>query len=203
MQNKNRIVYVRWSDKMESGKVGASRHNARTTPLNSPSPGSKTPEPPSLIGGGGSLYREDTDTELVDSPPPIKRAKDYCRDRSCGDPWTFHFDRRALQQHVRSWFPDPGGNPYGKWASIVNVLGIETVNEIIQVYKIKFEQLESKGEKISNRAAFFKYCRDSVEQGMEARQNPADADKAWAALKPRKKPANDKWVRDHVRRFGR
>jgi hypothetical protein len=187
---------------MGSGKVGASRHNARTTSGNNPFPGSKTPEPPSLIGGGGSPYREDTDTELVDSPPPIKRA-DYCRDRSCGDPWTFHFDRRALQQHVRSWFSDPGGNPYGKWASIVNVLGIETVNEIIQVYKIKCEQLESKGEKISNRAAFFKYCRDSVEQGMEARQNPADADKAWAALKPRKKPANDKWVRDHIRRFGR
>jgi hypothetical protein len=189
---------------MESGKVGASRHNARTTPFDNPSPGSKTPESPSLIGGGGSLYREDTDTQLVDSPPPIKRAKDYCRDRSCGDPWTFHYDRQALQQHVRSWFTDPDGLPYGKWASIVNVLGIETVNEIIQVYKIKHEQLQAKGTGgIFNRAAFFKYCRDLVEQGMEARQNPADADKAWAALKPRKKPANDKYARDHVRRFGR
>ena len=189
---------------MGSEKVGASRHNVRATPLNNPSPGSKHPEPPSLIGGGGSTSNK-LINNLVDlPPPPIKRAKDYCRDFSCGDAFTFHYDRKALQQHVRSWFSDPGGNPYGKWASIVNVLGIETVNEIIQVYKIKYEQLELKGEEISNRAAFFKYCRDSVEQGMEARQNPADADKAWAALKPQKKRKDDrsKYLDEKLKRTG-
>jgi len=190
---------------MATQKVGASRHNAKAAPGNNPPSGSKPSEPPSLIGGGGSRYLEDTETLSVYSPPPIKR-KDYCRDRSCGSPWTIHHNRQALQQHVRCWFSDPQGNPYGKWASIVNVLGIETVNEIIQVYKIKHEQLEAKPNGgIFNRAAFFKHCRDTVEQGMEARQNPADVDKAWDALRPAKKPKADhgrKYMDEYIKRRG-
>ena len=192
---------------MASEKVGASRHNGRATPGNNPSTGSNRPEPPSLIGGGGSRnLRKLNSSKLVGTPPPIKREEDYCRDLSCGSPWTFHYNRQALQQHVRSWFADPEGLPYGKWGSIVNVLGIETVNEIIQVYKIKHEQLEAKPNAgIFNRAAFFKYCRDLVEEGMEARQNPADADKAWAALKPKKKPKDDrgKYVEEYKRHKSR
>ena len=190
---------------MPSEKVGASRHNARTTSGNNPSSGSNRPEPPSLIGGGGSTnLRNLNSSKLVGTPPPIKRGEDYCRNFSCGSPWTFHYDRQALQQHVRSWFADPQGLPYGKWGSIVNVLGIETVNEIIQVYKIKHEQLEAKPNAgIFNRAAFFKYCRDLVEEGMEARQNPADADKAWAALKPHKPAKNQGYLDDYARRWGK
>ena len=188
---------------MATEKVGACRNNARTAPNNNPPSGSNHPEPPSLSGGGGSRnLRTLNSSKLVGTPPPVKE-KDYCRDFSCGSPWTFHYNRQALQQHVRSWFADPEGLPYGKWGSVVNVLGIETVNEIIQVYKIKHEQMEAASDPILNRAKFFKHCRESVEQGMEARQNPADADKAWAALKPHK-PAQDlKYTDDYVRRWGK
>ena len=188
---------------MDQKKVDASRHNARTAPGNNPSSGSNRPGPLSLMGGGGSTNRRNLNSsKLVGTPPPIKE-EDYCRDFSCGSPWTFHYNRQALQQHVRSWFADPEGLPYGKWGSIVNVLGIETVNEIIQVYKIKHEQLESAGDPIRNRATFFKHCRESVEQGMEARQNPADADKAWAALKPLKPDKTAKYDDDYLRRWGK
>jgi len=172
-------------------KVDASLHNARATLSDNPSVGSIPPKPPSLIGGGGSVSSNLVNESIGLPPPPIKE-RDYCRSRSCGDPWTFHYDKKALQQHIRSWFADPEGLPYGKWASIVNVLGIETVNEIIQVYKIKHEQLELAGDPIRNRATFFHYCRNYVEQGMEARENPADGDAAWAALKPQKKPRDDR-----------
>jgi hypothetical protein len=189
---------------MPREKVDASRHNARPASRNNPSPGSNSPEPPSLIGGGGSRdLRKLNSSKLVGTPPPIKREEDYCRDFSCGSPWTFHYNRQALQQHVRSWFADPEGLPYGKWGSIVNVLGIETVNEIIQVYKIKHEQMEAASDPILNRAKFFKHCRESVEQGMEARQNPADADKAWAALVPRKPDKDLKYTDDYARRWGK
>jgi len=189
---------------MAQEKVGVSRHNVRATPRNNPSTGSNRPEPPSLTGGGGSTNLSNLNSsKLVGTPPPIKRQEDYCRDFSCGSPWTFHYNRQALQQHVRSWFADPQGLPYGKWGSIVNVLGIETVNEIIQVYKIKHEQMEAANDPIRNRATFFKSCRESVEQGMEARQNPADADKAWAALEPRKPDKTAKYDDDYVRRWGK
>ncbi len=189
---------------MAQEKVDASRHNVRATSGNNPSPGSNRPESPSLIGGGGSRdLRKLKSSKLVGTPPPIKREEDYCRDFSCGSPWTFHYNRQALQQHVRSWFADPQGLPYGKWGSIVNVLGIETVNEIIQVYKIKHEQMEAANDPIRNRATFFKSCRESVEQGMEARQNPANAAKAWAAVKPHKPAKNQNHRDDYVRRWGK
>tara|TARA_R110002051_G_scaffold190700_1_gene259606 strand:+ start:381 stop:971 length:591 start_codon:yes stop_codon:yes gene_type:complete len=166
-------------------KVDASLHNARAAFVDNSDAGSIPSEPPSLIGGGGSVLSNSAFNSIGLPPPPIKE-RDYCRSRSCGDPWTFHYDKKALQQHIRSWFADPAGLPYGKWGSIVNVLGIETVNEIIQVYKIKHEQLELAGDPIRNRATFFRYCRNLVEQGMEARENPSDGDAAWAALKPQK-----------------
>ena len=184
-------------------KVDASQHNNRATFSNNPSVGSIPPEPLSLIGGGGSVLSNSASNSIELPPPPIKE-RDYCRSRSCGDPWTFHYDKKALQQHIRSWFADPAGLPYGKWGSIVNVLGIDTVNEIIQVYKIKHEQIELAGDKILNRATFFRYCRNLVEQGMEARENPADGNAAWAALKPPKKPKDDrsKYFDEYNKRSG-
>ena len=174
---------------MSQQKVDASQHNGRAAFNDNSLSGSIDSESPSLIGGGGSISSKLINKSIDLPPPPIKR--DFCRNRSCESPWTIHYDKKAIQQHIRSWFTDPEGLPYGKWASIVNVLGIETVNEIIQVYKIKFEQIEAKGEKVKNRAAFFTICRRSVEEGMEARENPADAEKAWEALKPQKKPKDN------------
>jgi len=189
-------------------KVDASLHNARATFVDNSAAGSIPSEPPSLIGGGGSVLSNSASNSIGLPPPPIKE-RDYCRSRSCGDPWTFHYDKKALQQHIRSWFADPAGLPYGKWGSIVNVLGIETVNEIIQVYKIKHEQLELAGDPIRNRATFFRYCRNLVEQGMEARENPADGDAAWAALKPQtisradaKRDERAKYLEEYKKRSG-
>ena len=187
---------------MSQEKVDASQHNARAAFNDNSLSGSIDSEPLSLIGGGGSISSKLINKSIDLPPPPIKR--DFCRNRSCGSPWTIHYDKKAIQHHIRSWFTDPEGLPYGKWGSIVNVLGIETVNEIIQVYKIKFEQLQAKGEEVKNRAAFFTICRRSVEEGMEARENPADTDKAWEALKPQKKPRNDssKYLDEYNRRRG-
>ena len=111
---------------MSQEKVDASQHNARAAFNDNSLSGSIDSEPLSLIGGGGSISSKLINKSIDLPPPPIKR--DFCRNRSCESPWTFHYDKKAVQQHIRSWFTDPEGLPYGKWGSIVNVLGIETVN---------------------------------------------------------------------------
>ena len=187
---------------MASEKVGASRHNARTTPLNNPSPGSNRPEPPSLNGGGGGStnLRNLKSSKLVGTPPPIKE-EDYCRDFSCGDPFTFHLDPIAQRQHVKSWFANSQGDPYSEWW-LNKSLGVETVNEIIQVYRVKEESLEASGKKVKDRPAFFHHCRNLVQASMEPRPDPGAADKAWAALKPKKKPKDDqgKYLEEYKKR---
>jgi len=171
---------------MASEKVGASRHNARTTPRNNPSTGSNRPEPPSLIGGGGSTNLSNLNSsKLVGTPPPIKE-RDYCKEFSCGDPFTFHLDPIAQRQHVKSWFANSQGDPYSEWW-LNKSLGVETVNEIIQVYRVKEESLEASGKKVNDRPAFFHYCRNLVEASMEPRPEVGAADKAWAALKSKRK----------------
>jgi hypothetical protein len=190
---------------MAQEKVDASRHNARTTSLDNPSPGSKHPEPPSLIGGGGGSTNLSilNSSKLDGTPPPIKE-RDYCKDFSCGDPFTFHLDPIAQRQHVKSWFANSQGDPYSEWW-LNKSLGVETVNEIIQVYRVKEESLEASGKEVNNRPAFFHYCRNLVVASMEPRPEAGAADKAWAALKPKKKPKDDrnKYLAEKIKRTGR
>ena len=171
---------------MASEKVGASRHNARTTPRNNPSAGSNDQPPTVFDGGGGSTNLSNLNSsKLVGTPPPFKE-RDYCKDFSCGDPFTFHLDPIAQRQHVKSWFANSQGDPYSEWW-LNKSLGVETVNEIIQVYRVKEESLEASGKKVNDRPAFFHYCRNLVEASMEPRPEAGAADKAWAARKSKKK----------------
>ena len=187
---------------MSTGKVGASRHNVRATSGNNPSSGSNRPEPPSLNGGGGSTnLRNLNSSKLVGTPPPIKE-EDFCRDFSCGDPFTFHLDPIAQRQHIKSWFANSQGDPYSEWW-LNKSLGVETVNEIIQVYRVKEESLEASGKKVNDRPAFFHHCRNLVEASMEPRPEAGAADKAWAARKPKKKAKNQNHLDDFARRWGK
>jgi len=171
---------------MAQEKVGASRHNVRAAFKNNPSTGSNRPEPPSLIGGGGSTnLRRLNSSKLVGTPPPIKRERDYCRDFSCGDPFTFHLDPIAQRQHVKSWFANSQGDPYSEWW-LNKSLGVETVNEIIQVYRVKEASLQASGKEVNDRPAFFHHCRKLVQASMDPRPEAGAADKAWAARKPKK-----------------
>lgn len=175
---------------MASRKVEATRHNARTASFNNPLSASNTDTEPFFDGGGGSPdLRKLKSSKLVGTPPPIKRENDFCRNFSCGDPFTFHLDPIAQRQHIKSWFANSQGDPYSEWW-LNKSLGVETVNEIIQVYRVKEESLISSGKKVNDRPAFFGYCRKLVETSMEPRPEPGAADRAWAARKPKKEYPN-------------
>ena len=188
---------------MPTQKVDASRHNAKAAPRNNPSSGSKPSASPSLIGGGGSPDINNLNSsKLVGTPPPIKREQDYCRDFSCGDPYTFHLDPIAQRQHVKSWFANSQGDPYSEWW-LNKSLGVETVNEIIQVYRVKEESLLASGKQVNDRPAFFHYCRNLVQASMEPRPEAGAADRAWAARKPKKQKDNgQKYLDDYNKHRG-
>jgi len=167
-------------------------------------PEAQIPNPPPVFdggGGGSSNLKKLNSSKFVEPPPPIKRAKDYCKDFSCGDPFTFHLDPVAQRQHVKSWFANSQGDPYSEWW-LNKSLGVETVNEIIQVFRVKQESLEASGKAVNDRPAFFHHCRKLVEAAMEPRPEAGAADKAWAARKPHKPDKAHKYANDYVRRWG-
>ena len=196
---------------MAFSKVEVTRHNAKAASKNNVIPGSNTLSRPSLIGGGGSPGIENNQSNLVVPPPPIKREKsDYCRDGSCGSPWTLHLEVAALQQHIRFFFcspPDQDGNcaPYGKWGSMPKVLGPDTTNEVIKRYRSKHQYYVKRGEKIKDRAAMFHVCRVEVESDMEPMLEASNVERAWAGLEKPKMERHDhgqKYLDDYMRHRG-
>ena len=191
---------------MESGKVGASRHNARTTPGNNPSPGSKTPEPPSLTGGGGSPYLEDTSTYLVDSPAPIKRrARDSCYSgEPCGSLWNTHSNLGDLRRHLHYLF----GVSWPAISRIVGVYGVDHINQNIHETREYVSDQLAQGRPIKSLAGSFMYCMDGIRDAEPELSPEAAADRdvtvatGLAELKPRKKTEKDKHADAYQKRWG-
>jgi hypothetical protein len=179
---------------MESGKVGASRHNARTTPLNNPSPGSKTPQTPHH-GGGGHPETSYTDDVVLDNHQSINH--NHCPLDDC-EPFTEHRYPRAVLRHVEHFFlfEDDG--------KALTRYGPDIMNKAVAIMRIKIERehLMDWCEKIG---AYFRSQCEKVLNGANITTG-ADHEKARARLKdhrPKKEDTRDKWARDHVRRFGR
>ena len=194
---------------MESGKVGASRHNARTTPGNNPSPGSKTPEPPSLTGGGGSPYLEETNTYLVDSPAPIKRrARDFCSaGQPCGSLWNTHTNKIALKLHL--------GYLFGiSWPTVVTILrdyGVDHINQNIHDTERFIRDELAQGRTIRSYAGTFIYLlRGALDAEPELSPEALyERDVTLArdfellrSNKPRKKTEKDKHADAYQKRWG-
>jgi hypothetical protein len=180
---------------MPQEKVGASRHNAKAAPKNNPLSGSKRPEPPSLIVGGGT---PDRNIEISEYQEPTTTFKDdFCQNASCGSPWTIHHHPTALKMHIKSWFN------YGKYGSIVNIYGPDFCNEAIQEYKNRWTEYKARGVAIERPGGFFKNIVDDLIAGGEPRNHPNDVTQRWAEIKPESaKPGKDKWVKEYERRRG-
>ena len=85
---------------MASEKVGASRHNARTTPRNNPSAGSNTPQTPHH-GGGGHPETSYANDVVLDNHQTINH--NHCPLDDC-EPFTEHRYPAAIADHIRHHF---------------------------------------------------------------------------------------------------
>ena len=85
---------------MAQEKVGASRHNARTTSGNNPSSGSKTPQTPHH-GGGGSPDSESSNGLELNHHQSINH--NHCPLDDC-DPFTEHRYPAAIADHIEYHF---------------------------------------------------------------------------------------------------
>ena len=113
---------------MASEKVGASRHNARTTPRNNPSAGSND-QPPTVFDGGGGSTTKENKHKLVGEPPPIKKeGRDFCSaGEPCGSLWNTHSNKIALKLHLGYLFRI-------SWpvaATIIRDYGVDHINQNI------------------------------------------------------------------------
>ena len=191
---------------MDSGKVGASRHNARTTPRYNASPGSKHPGPPSLTGGGGSPDLEDTDTYLVDSPAPIKRrARGSCYSgEPCGSLWNTHSNLGDLRRHLHYLF----GISWPAISRIVGEYGVDHINQNIHETREYVRDQVAQGRPIKSLAGSFMYCMDGIRDAEPELSPEAAADRdvtvatGLAELKPHKKSEKDKWGDAYKKRWG-
>ena len=168
---------------MPQENVGASRHNTRAAPKNNASPGSKTSPRPSLIGGGGPNIKQTVKVKFGLHQPPIKdRESDFCRDRSCGSPWTLHLDPIALKMHIKSWFG------YAKYGSVVNTYGPDICHEAIKAYKAVYEDYERKGIEIQSPGGMFQIKLNEILAGGEPGEDRETIAAAWAGFKLSSKP---------------
>ena len=113
---------------MASEKVGASRHNARTTSRNNPAAGSNDQPPTVFDGGGGSTTKQDRN-KLVGEPPPIKKeGRDFCSaGEPCGFLWNTHSNKIALKLHLGYLF----GISWPVAATAIRDYGVDHINQNI------------------------------------------------------------------------
>jgi len=144
---------------MASEKVGASRHNARTTPRNNPSTGSNDQPPTVFDGGGGSTTKEDRN-KLVGEPPPIKKeGRDFCSaGEPCGSLWNTHSNKIALKLHL--------GYLFGiSWPTVVTILrdyGVDHINQNIHDTERFVREELAQGRTIRTYAGSFMYLLKGV-----------------------------------------
>ena len=144
---------------MASEKVGASRHNARTTPRNNPSTGSNDQTPTVFDGGGGSTTKEDKH-KLVGEPPPIKKeGRDFCSaGEPCGSLWNTHSNKIALKLHLGYLFRI-------SWpvaATIIRDYGVDHINQNIHDTERFIRDELAQGRTIRTYAGSFMYLLKGV-----------------------------------------
>ena len=141
-------------------KVGASRHNARTTPRNNPSSGSKPSEPPSLTGGGGSPDIKTYGSEYLVPPTPIKRrADETCYSgKPCGSLWNTHSNLPDLRRHLHYLF----GISWPAISRIIGEYGVDHINQNIHETREYIRDQMAKGNEIKTLAGSFMYCMDGI-----------------------------------------
>jgi len=187
---------------MATGKVGASRHNARTTPRNNPSTGSNDQTPTVFDGGGGSTTKEDKH-KLVGEPPPIKKeGRDFCSaGEPCGSLWNTHSNKTALKLHL--------GYLFGiSWPTVVTILrdyGVDHINQNIHDTERFIREELAQGRSIRTYAGAFIYLLKGVmdaepELSPEAvRERDVTLARDFEHLRKGKKPEKDKYAAQYER----
>jgi len=190
---------------MPTEKVGASRHNARTTPGNNPPSGSNLPESPSLTGGGGSRYIEDTDSSKVDlhQTPVKRRARDSCYSgQPCADLWNTHSNLNDLRRHLHYLF----GISWPAISRIIGVYGVDHINQNLHETREYVRDQLARGKPIKTLAGSFMYCMDGIRDAEPELSPEAAAERdvtqarGLESLKPKKKDERQKYLDDIVRK---
>jgi hypothetical protein len=194
---------------MAQVKVGASRHNARTTPLNNPSPSSNPSEPALLTGGGGSIS-SNSGNELFGLPPtPIKRpASESCYyGQPCSDLWNTHSNVKDLRRHLHYLL----GVSWKAISRILDDYGVDHINQNIHETREYVRDQVAQGKTIKTLAGSFMYCMDGIRDAEPELSAEAAAKRdvtvtaGLDALKPKKKPKDDrnKYLAEKIKRTGR
>ena len=187
---------------MASEKVGASRHNARTTPRNNPSAGSNDQPPTVFDGGGGSTTKEDKH-KLVGEPPPIKKeGRDFCSaDKPCGSLWNTHSNKIALKLHLGYLF----GVSWPVAATAIRDYGVDHINQNIHDTERFIREELAQGRTIGSYARVFIWLLKGVmdaepELSPEAvRERDVTLARDFEHLRKGKKPEKDKYAAQYER----
>jgi hypothetical protein len=187
---------------MASEKVGAGRHNVRTTPDNNPSAGSNDQTAPVFDGGGGSTTKEYKNKLVGKSPPIKKEGRDFCSaDKPCGSLWNTHSNKIALKLHLGYLFRI-------SWpvaATIIRDYGVDHINQNIHdTERFIMEEL-AQGRTIRTYAGSFMYLLNGVmdaepELSPEAtRERDVTLARDFEHLRKGKKPEKDKYAAQYER----
>jgi len=187
---------------MPTGKVGASQHNARTTPRDNPSTGSNDQTPTVFDGGGGSTTKEDKH-KLVGEPPPIKKeGRDFCSaDKPCGSLWNTHSNKIALKLHLGYLFRI-------SWpvaATIIRDYGVDHINQNIHDTERFIREELAQGRTIRTYAGSFMFLLKGVmdaepELSPEAmRDRDVTLARDFEHLRKRKQTEKEKHAADYER----
>ena len=188
---------------MASEKVGASRHNARTTPRNNPSAGSNDQPPTVFDGGGGSTTKEDKHKLVGESPPIKKEGRDFCSaDKPCGSLWNTHSNKIALKLHLGYLF----GISWPVAATAIRDYGVDHINQNIHETERFVREELAQGRTIGSYARVFIWLLKGVmdaepELSPEAvRERDVTLARDFEHLRKGKNPENDKYA-DQVHRW--
>jgi len=188
---------------MASEKVGASRHNARTTPRDNPSAGSNDQPPTVFDGGGGSTNLSNLNSsKLVGTPPIKKEGRDFCSaDKPCGSLWNTHSNKIALKLHLGYLF----GISWPVAATAIRDYGVDHINQNIHDTERFIRDELAQGRTIRTYAGSFMYLLKGVmdaepELSPEAmRDRDVTLARDFEHLRKRKKTEKEKHAADYER----
>jgi hypothetical protein len=183
---------------MPTGKVGASRHNARTTPRDNPPAGSNDQPPTVFDGGGGSTNLSNLNSsKLVGTPPIKKEGRDFCSaDKPCGSLWNTHSNKIALKLHLGYLF----GISWPVAARIIRDYGVDHINQNIHDTERFIKDELAQGRTIRTYAGSFMFLLKGVmdaepELSPEAvRERDVTLARDFEHLRKGKNPEKDKYA---------